>query len=99
MAGGFFLGGLIYWLRMRLLWWPLHPLGYAMANSWAMHNFWSCLFIAFVAKWIILRFIGLGSYRKALPFFLGLAFGDFMLGSVWSLVGITLGIRTYEFWP
>ena len=99
MTGGFFLGGLIYWLRMRFLWWPLHPLGYAMANSWAMHNFWSCLFIAFVAKWIILRFIGLGAYRKALPFFLGLAFGDFMLGSVWSLAGITLGIRTYEFWP
>ena len=99
MAGGFFLGSLIYWMRMRFIWWPFHPLGYAMANSWAMNNFWSCLFIAFVVKWIILRFIGLGAYRKALPFFLGLAFGDFIIGSIWSLIGITLGIQTYEFWP
>jgi hypothetical protein len=64
-----------------------------------MHNFWSCLFVAFVAKWIILRFSGLGTYRKAVPFFLGLAFGDFMLGSLWSAIGIGLGIRTYQFWP
>ena len=99
MGGGLFFGALIFWLRMRFFWWPLHPLGYAMANSWAMHNFWSCLFVAFVIKWIILRFAGLGAYRKALPFFLGLAFGDFMLGSGWSITGIALGIRTYEFWP
>ena len=99
MAGGFFLGGLIYWMRMRFLWWPFHPLGYAMANSWAMNNFWSCLFIAFVAKWVILRFVGIGAYRRALPFFLGLAFGDFIIGSVWSLAGVTLNIQTYEFWP
>ncbi len=99
MGGGLLFGTLIFWLRMRFFWWPLHPLGYAMANSWAMHNFWSCLFVAFVAKWIILRFSGLGTYRKAVPFFLGLAFGDFMLGSLWSAIGIGLGIRTYQFWP
>lgn len=99
MGGGFIFGALIFWLRMRFFWWALHPLGYAMANSWAMHNFWSCLFVAFVAKWLILRFSGLGTYRKAVPFFLGLAFGDFMLGSLWSAVGIGLGIRTYQFWP
>ncbi|HIE27725.1 TPA: hypothetical protein EYP66_10600 [Candidatus Poribacteria bacterium] len=99
MAGGFLLGALMYWLRMRFFWWQLHPLGYAMANSWAMHNFWSCLFVAFLIKWILLRFAGLGAYRKAVPFFLGLAFGDFMLGSLWSAAGITLDMPMYEFWP
>ena len=99
MSGGFILGAVMYWLRMRFFWWQLHPLGYAMANSWAMANFWSCLFVAFLVKWILLRFSGLGAYRKAVPFFLGLAFGDLMLGSVWSVAGITLDRPMYEFWP
>ena len=33
-GGGLGVAGLLMFLRARFLWWSLHPLGYAMANSW-----------------------------------------------------------------
>ncbi|MBC8232296.1 hypothetical protein H8E77_22345, partial [bacterium] len=79
MGGGLLFTVAMLFMRTRFLWWPFHPLGYAMANSWGMYNLWSCLFVAWVIKWIVLRHGGLKSYRRAVPFFLGLALGDYAL--------------------
>jgi hypothetical protein len=90
---------LLMFLRTRFLWWPFHPLGYAMANSWGMYNLWCCLFVAWALKFIILRHGGLKSYRRAIPFFLGLALGDYILGGVWSILSILTDTPLYQFWP
>jgi hypothetical protein len=34
--------------KSRILWWPFHPIGYALANSYALEYFWSCLFIGWL---------------------------------------------------
>jgi hypothetical protein len=86
-------------LRSRFIWWPFHPLGYALSSTWGMFNLWSCLFIASFAKWIILKQGGLKAYRRAIPFFLGLALGDFILGSIWSVLSAILEKPLYQFWP
>jgi len=85
-------------LRMKFVWWPLHPAGFAISTSWGMNVTWSCLFVSWLLKWIILRFGGLGAHRKATPFFLGLILGEFTMGSLWTIIGIVLGIPTYGFW-
>ena len=86
-------------IRTKFLWWPLHPLGYAMANSWGMANLWCCLFVAWFLKAVILKQGGLQSYRRAIPFFLGLALGDYILGSIWSIASILTNTPLYQFWP
>lgn len=97
--GGAVFGLLIMSVRTRLFWWPLHPLPYAMAGSWGMFNLWCPLFVAFLAKWTILKFGGLRSYRKAVPLFLGLALGDYAIGSILSILSIVLDKPMYQFWP
>jgi hypothetical protein len=99
MGGGFTVAVLLMMARTRFLWFPLHPLGYAMANSWGMYNLWCTLFVAWLLKWVILKQGGLKSYRKAIPFFLGLALGDFILGNIWSISSVLANTTLYQFWP
>jgi len=99
MGVGFLFTISLMLLRSRFIWWPFHPLGYALAPTWGMYNLWSCIFIASVAKWVILKQGGLRTYRRAIPFFLGLALGDYVLGSIWSILSVVLDKPMYQFWP
>jgi len=99
MGVGFMVASLLMLLRMRFLWWTLHPLGYVLARDWGMYNLWSCIFVSWLAKMLILRHGGLKSYRNAIPFFLGMALGDYLLGGIWSIVGITMDTTIYQFFP
>jgi hypothetical protein len=98
MGIGVVLTFILMLFRMKFVWWPLHPAGFAISTSWGMNVTWSCLFVSWLLKWIILRFGGLGAHRKATPFFLGLILGEFTMGSLWTIIGIVLGIPTYGFW-
>ena len=90
---------LLAWLRIRFLWFPFHPLAYALANSWGVSQLWMPLLIGSTAKFLVFRFGGLRLYRRSAPFFLGLILGEITVGSLWTIVGIALGIPTYDFWP
>lgn len=101
---GFVLLGLIGslamgWARTQYVGFPLHPLAYAIGNSWGVAQLWMPLMIGSVAKFVMLRFGGLQTYRKSLPFFFGLILGEITIGSLWTLIGIYLDIPTYDFWP
>ena len=86
-------------LRQKVTWFPLHPLGYAVANSWGMQQLWMPIMIGSLCKIISLRLGGLSFYRKAVPFFLGLILGEMIVGSAWTLIGIAMGVRIYDFRP
>lgn len=86
-------------LRMKLGWFPFHPVGYAVSSSWSMSLLWLPLFIAWLIKLLILRYGGLKLYSKALPFFLGVILGECVMGSLWTIVGCAFGIPYYAFWP
>ena len=85
-------------MRTRLLWWPLHPAGYALSASWTMNMLWFPLFLSWAAKAVLLRYGGLKAHRQAVPFFLGLILGEFIMGSFWSLFCVIFGSPTYTFW-
>ncbi len=99
IASGFLLTIALNSLRMALPWFPFHPVGYAVSSSWSMGRLWVCLLIAWAIKAVMLRYGGLQTYRKALPFFLGVILGECVLGGMWTLVGMALNIPTYAFWP
>ena len=85
-------------LRTRFLGWPLHPLGYALSGSWSMNLIWFPLFLSWLIKWIVLKYGGLKAYRPGVPFFLGLILGEFVMGSIWMVIGLLGNSQTYAFW-
>jgi len=86
--GGAVLTLLLVLARFQFLRSPLHPLGYAMAL-----NYGYCLWGPFLAVWVIKAIIhrlgGARAFRRGMPFFLGLAFGDLFIGGLsWIAMAI-----------
>jgi len=78
--GGFFCGLLIF-LRMRFVWWPIEPIGIILGSSavtgWFM---FTALVVAWVIKMLVLKIGGTSLYEKtALPFSSGLFVGAFLM--------------------
>jgi hypothetical protein len=85
-------------LRVRFLWWPLHPVGYALSTSgWVINYIWFSFLVSWFIKWVILKRGHLKAYRSARPFFLGLILGEYAIGCFWNLLGIISGRLTYGF--
>ena len=97
MCIGFLITGFLMIMRMRLFWWPFHPAGFAISSSWSMNVFWFSILVSSVIKWILLRHGGVSTHRKLIPFFLGLILGEFIIGSIWSIIGITTNQPMYRF--
>jgi len=84
-------GGVIILVLVALsryfIWWPFHPLGYLLGGEWMLRYLWFSIFIAWLIKWMVLRFGGLDAHRKAVPFFVGVVVGDSMMLSLWNIYG------------
>lgn len=91
--------GLLVFLRHRFSWWPLHPIGYAMAGNWAMQELWCPFLVAWVLKGITLRYGGVHLYRRLLPFALGLILGDYIVPLLWAIYGALVGQQMYLAYP
>jgi hypothetical protein len=72
--------------RARLAWFPLHPIGFLMAQSFASNQAWTSVFLGWLAKVLIMRFGGVESYRRTIPFFLGLTLGDVVSMLFWLVI-------------
>lgn len=85
--------------RARLSWFPFHPLGYLMSLTWPAATLWSSIFIGWAIKSLILRFGGPDSYRKATPFFLGVALGDVASMLFWLAIDGWQGHNGHSLMP
>lgn len=84
-------------LRAHLLSLPLHPFGYAIANTETMNKTWLPFMIAWTVKAFVLRYFGARTYRALIPFFVGLILGDFLHGGLWTVVGCF--VRNFYVYP
>lgn len=89
---------LLMFLRVNYMWWPFHPVGFAISSSWSMNCLWLPILIAWATKWLLIRYGGYKVFQSAIPFALGLILGEFIIGSLWTLIGVIFGISTYAFW-
>ena len=97
MGVGFLITSALMALKMRFLWWPFHPIGYVLGISGGeMVYIWVPVLIGWLVKTILLRFGGLGMYRKGIPFFAGLILGDYTVGCLLSLLNAATGQMTYN---
>jgi hypothetical protein len=91
ISGGAVMGFLML-ARQHFLWWPLHPLGFAVSTI-SMTNYISfSVFLAWLIKSIILRYGGPALFQRARPFFLGLILGQFAVAGIWLLIDFFTGM-------
>ena len=79
---------LLAFLQYRFHWWPLHPVGITLAPLWMTRLIVFSIFLAWLAKSSIMRYGGIGAYRDARPFFMGLIAGYFLGVGVSYLVDV-----------
>jgi hypothetical protein len=85
-------------LRLRLPWWPLHPLGYALTGTLQLGYANKMLFsiiLGWLFKTITLRFAGAKGYRYLRGVALGLICGDLLMGGILKLLDALLGPSGY----
>ncbi|MFC1716194.1 DUF6785 family protein [Candidatus Poribacteria bacterium] len=97
---GFVVAGIIAYLRTKFLWFPFHPLGYAVGFSrLSMDWVWFSILIGWGLKLGILKYGGLKLNRIAVPCFLGLILGDFFMAGFWGILGSIGGQVVYQVFP
>jgi hypothetical protein len=84
-------------LRMRLPLFPLHPVGYVLANTLTLNAFFVPFLLAWMVKVLVQRFGGNAVYRLSLAFFVGLILGDIVTQAGWTIVGRVLDVPIYQF--
>jgi hypothetical protein len=77
-------------LQLRFWWWPLHPVGFVAAFTWA-HTLWIPFLLGWLGKALIIRYGGLALYRKTVPFAVGLIVGDLANKMLWAVVTLAAG--------
>jgi len=83
---------LLLFLRRTFIWWPLHPIGYAVGAVYSSYYLWSSIFIGWLIKYIILKFGGIRLYRNLRPLFVAMIVGEYIIVSIWMIIGIFTGI-------
>jgi len=78
--------GLLMLARQQIFWWPLHPLGFVISTSSLTNGISFSVFLAWLAKTVVLRYGGVALFRKSCPFFLGMIAGQFVAVGLWLFV-------------
>ncbi len=78
-------------MMRHFLWWPLHPIGYLMAEHYTMDWLWFSFLMVWIVKRLILRQGGVNLYRKISPFFLGLILGSSAASCTVGTISLIIG--------
>ncbi|MEX0777154.1 MAG: DUF6785 family protein [Phycisphaeraceae bacterium] len=73
--------------RLRLPWWPLHPVLFLVMGTYPVAMFAVSFLLAAAIKGAVIRLGGERSYVRAKPLMVGLIAGDVLLIIFWSMVG------------
>lgn len=85
-------------LSTRVLWWPLHPIGFAVSGTWSMQLLWCPMSIAAAAKSLVVRYGGHHMVKRLVPMAFGLILGDLSGGCMWALYGMYKKQSYYQIW-
>lgn len=97
---GFLFALILMILRQMFLWFPLHPLGFAMVTAYG-DPLWGAFLTVWIIKKLVMKYGGMRLYRKLVPGFLGLALGHFFTaGILWGALATTGKelFRSYGVW-
>ena len=92
-ALGFGIMWFLMMMRQAFVWWPFHPIGFAIGSTWIMNQLWLTCLIAWVLKGLIVHFGGLRAYNLFRPAFLGMILGQYTCNGLWLLVDGMAGTK------
>ena len=82
---------LLIYLRHHFLWWPLHPLGFAVSASNVTSRAWFSIFLGSMIKASLLKYGGVRLYLALRPFFLGMILGQITCAGFWIVLDLFAG--------
>jgi len=89
------IGAGVMWLltaaHRSFLWWPLHPLGFAVAATQPVQDLWLPILIGWALKALALRYGGYRTYQAGLPVLLGVILGQSLGCAGWLVVDAITG--------
>jgi len=74
-------------LRIRLTWWPLHPIIFLVWGSWAMNKFSASFLLGWAIKVAVTHLGGTRAYRRGLRLMVGVIAGDLLAGLAFMIHG------------
>ncbi|MDE0636811.1 MAG: hypothetical protein OXI43_13320 [Candidatus Poribacteria bacterium] len=80
-------------MQRQFMWWQLHPIGYVMGAVYSSYFLWSCIFIGWFLKFLVLKSGGIGYYRRFRPLFMGLIVGEFGIVGLWMILGMFTSVN------
>ena len=99
MTFGLLFSLILTFMRSRFPFWPFHPIAFVISGDWGMKYLWSCMLVSSVVKWMVLKLGGRRASQQLVIFAIGLMLGDFIIGGLWSLLGVFTKTPMYNFWP
>ncbi|MFA9480340.1 DUF6785 family protein [Phycisphaerales bacterium AB-hyl4] len=75
--------------RLRLPWWPLHPVAFLVWGSYPIQMFAASFLLGCLVKVAIVKFAGTAGYSRLVPLMVGVIAGELSAGLLWMIVGGT----------
>lgn len=85
---GFAMAVFLSVMNSRFVWWPFHPIGYAIGITTRMPSIWSHFLIAWLVKVLAGRFGGYQTVKKLTPLFIGFVVGSVGVEAIYSVIGL-----------
>jgi hypothetical protein len=92
-------------LRLRLPWWPLHPVLFVVWGTMPGMKLGVSFLIGWIIKTAVVKMSGAKGYRSVLPLMVGLIAGEVAAALLWSIAGALFFLVTsktpagYEIFP
>ena len=83
--------GILVYVHHHFLWWPLHPLGFAVSATNMTSAAWFSIFIGSCVKASVLKYGGIRLYHTVRPLFLGFILGQITCAGFWLVVDLLTG--------
>jgi len=87
MAAGIGLVVLFSVLRLRLPWWPLHPVMFLLWATYPLGHLWFSFLLGWLIKVAVTKFAGAKGYYTAIPLMVGLVAGEPLAAFGWTIIG------------
>lgn len=99
LAGGAGCTTLLIVLRYVFLRFPIHPVGFLIAQTYGGNWMMGGVFVAWLIKALVLKYGGVKIFRKLVPLFVGLAVGEIAVVGIWfAVVRFTTGTPYLMAW-
>ena len=73
--------------RLRLSWWPLHPVAFLVWGTYPIMMFAASFLLGWLIKLAVVKIGGAAAYRTVVPLMIGVIAGELTGGLLWIVVG------------